>query len=259
VGDVTDPRVAPAAARFGDLAARYERVRPAYPAAILAALARRTGLEPGTIVIDLGAGTGTLTRQLADLGADVTAVEPSAGMRARCAAAVPGAAVVDGTAEAVPVATASADVVTAAQAIHWFVPGPALDEIARVLRPGGWLAVVGYDTPPGGWAAEFWHLRRELTGFAAEYPGLGWEAVVDADPRFGPRETDLVVVRATTTPDGLRAEGRSRSALHALDPAGRARVEHALAGFLATHPETAGRSALAYDRPCVLHLCRRLP
>jgi cyclopropane fatty-acyl-phospholipid synthase-like methyltransferase len=92
---VTDPRVAPQAARFGDVADRYERARPLYPEAALSELAARCGLRPGTAVLDLGAGTGKLTRQLVAVGADVVAVEPAAGMRRRLEAEVPGVPVVD--------------------------------------------------------------------------------------------------------------------------------------------------------------------
>jgi SAM-dependent methyltransferase len=256
---VTDPRVAPAAARFGDAAELYDRARPGYPEDLLDVLAGRTGLGPGTAVLDLGAGTGKLTRQLVARGAAVTAVEPSPGMRDQLVAAVPGVLVLDGTAEDVPVPDSAVDVVAVAQAFHWFRTGAALDEILRVGRPGSWLALLWNEPPAAGWARALWDLRHELSGFDGSYPGRGWAAVVDADPRLGPREVASVTLTVTTTVDEIVADSASRSYVHVLDPRDRERVLDRVAAFLAEHPDTAGRAELAYERPCVLHLCRLVP
>ena len=126
------------AASFGAVADAYERSRPGYPEDAVRWL---VGEEPRDIV-DLGAGTGKLTRSLVALGHRVIAVEPLPEMIARLRTAVPGVTVVEGGAEAIPLAAGSADVVTAAQAFHWFDHGPALREIVRVLRPGGSIALV---------------------------------------------------------------------------------------------------------------------
>jgi SAM-dependent methyltransferase len=256
---VNDPRVAPAAARFGDVAATYERARPEYPAAILEELATRAGVGPGAEVLDLAAGTGKLTRQLVDLGAAVRAVEPSSGMRAQLALAVPSIPVLDGTAERIPVPDGSVDVATVAQAFHWFETRPALDELRRVLRPGGWLALLWYEPPSEGWAAALWALRHRLTGFTGDYPGRGWEGVLDLDERFGSRTVTTVASAVSTTVEGQMEESASRSYVHTLDDAAQRRVLDELSVFLATHPDVAGRTTLTYERTCSLHLCRRLP
>jgi SAM-dependent methyltransferase len=254
---VTDPRVAPQATRFGDVADRYERARPLYPRAALSELASRCGLGAGTRVADVGAGTGKLTRQLVALGADVIAIEPAAGMRRRLEAAVPGVRVIDGTAEDMPLPDATVEVVASGQAFHWFDTGRALDEIARVLRPGGWLALLWNERPDSGWAAGLWDLRWELTGVVRAYPGDGWAEVLAADARFGPRTATRHDVEVTTTVDRELDDSESRSCVHIVDEARRRQVLDELRRYLETHAETAGRRQLTYTRPCTLHLCQR--
>ena len=129
------------AASFGAVAAAYDRARPAYPREAVAWL---VGDAPRR-VLDLAAGTGKLTRQLAAAGHDVVAVELAEEMLAHLRAGVPAAEALVGTAEAIPLADASVDAVTVAQAFHWFDPPLALREIALVLRPGGAL-VLGLNT-----------------------------------------------------------------------------------------------------------------
>jgi SAM-dependent methyltransferase len=130
-----------AAVGFARAAGAYDRARPEYPPAAIAWLAKRLDLGSGRAVVDLAAGTGKLTRALAALGCDVVAVEPVAEMRAALERALPEVRALTGTAEAIPVDDDAADVVTVAQAFHWFDARRALAEIDRVLRPGGALAL----------------------------------------------------------------------------------------------------------------------
>jgi len=139
------------AASFAGVAEAYERARPGYPDDAVRWLA---GAEPCDVV-DLGAGTGKLTRTLVALGHRVTAVEPLEEMLGQLRDAVPGATAVHGSAEAIPLPDAAADVVACAQAFHWFDPDPALGEVARVLRPGGRIALV-------------WNVRDERTTWVTE-------------------------------------------------------------------------------------------
>jgi SAM-dependent methyltransferase len=121
---------------------RYERGRPDYPAAAIATIAERCGLRPGRTVLDLGAGTGKLTRLLVPTGAAVLAVEPVPEMRAELERRVPGIAALGGTAERIPLADRYLDAVAVGQAFHWFNADAALREIHRVLKPGGGVALI---------------------------------------------------------------------------------------------------------------------
>jgi SAM-dependent methyltransferase len=130
-----------AAAGFGRAAGSYEQARPSYPPDSVAWLVKRLDLRPSRTVVDLGAGTGKLTRLLMATGARVVAVEPVEEMR-RLLEGVTSAEAVEGTAEAIPLPDASADAATAAQAFHWFRADEALREIHRVLRPASALALL---------------------------------------------------------------------------------------------------------------------
>jgi len=127
----------PATRGFAD-SDRYERGRPGYPQAAVDTIVSELGLRPGRTVLDLAAGTGKLTRLLAPSGANVIAVEPVREMRDK----LEGFVALAGTAEHIPLTDAYVDGVTVAQAFHWFDADRALQEIHRVLRRGGGLALI---------------------------------------------------------------------------------------------------------------------
>jgi ubiquinone/menaquinone biosynthesis C-methylase UbiE len=124
---------------FNSVADVYERSRPQYAPDALAWIAERL---PFGRVLDLGAGTGKLTRQLLPLATSVVAVEPGAEMRAVFERVLPDVELLDGAAESIPLADQSVDAVTVAQAFHWFELEVALAEMHRVLRPGGGIALL---------------------------------------------------------------------------------------------------------------------
>lgn len=134
--------------RFDRRAALYARYRPGYPEAAIDDVLDGLG-DPATLcAADLGAGTGILSGLLADRGVGVLAIEPNAEMRA-AATERAGIRWIDATAEATGLASDSVDLVVAGQAWHWFEPRKACAEVARILRPGGRLALVWYDDRPG--------------------------------------------------------------------------------------------------------------
>ena len=132
------PATVDRARSFGSVAEAYDRGRPSYPAEAVAWL---TGGE-AKVVLELGAGTGKLTRELVDQGHAVFATEPDEAMLAVLRERVPEVSAKPATAEQIPANDRSVDVVVVAQAFHWFDHEVALPEIARVLKPGGHLALV---------------------------------------------------------------------------------------------------------------------
>jgi SAM-dependent methyltransferase len=221
---------------FGRAAEAYERGRPSYPPAAIRWLAARLGLGPRATVIDLAAGTGKLTRQLAATGARVIAVEPVAAMRA---AIGPPAAVLDGTAEAIPAPDGFADAVTVAQAFHWFDAPLALREIHRVLRPGGSLALV-------------WNVRRQddaihaaieelispYCGGIPRHGGGGWREALEGSELFGSLEERRFANHQRLDADRLADRVGSISAIAALPDRERARVLKAVRALAGRGPVT---------------------
>jgi ubiquinone/menaquinone biosynthesis C-methylase UbiE len=123
---------------FGGVAEAYERGRPTYP---VDAVRWMLGDQP-QVVLELGAGTGKLTRVIAELGHDVHATDPDEAMLQILERVSPGIRTARASAEDIPLADGSVDVVIAGQAFHWFDLDTALPEIARVLRPGGRICLV---------------------------------------------------------------------------------------------------------------------
>ncbi len=176
-----------AARGFGSASDAYERGRPSYPAEAVQLLVDELGIAASSTVVDLAAGTGKLTRLLVPSGAGLVAVEPVASMRAVLAEVVPTAAVVAATAEALAVADASVDAVVVAQAFHWFRMGEALAEVARVLRPGGGLAMLWNERDESvPWVAELSSLVRWDDRPVPSYQGVDWPSAVAAADAFEP-------------------------------------------------------------------------
>ncbi|MGH9172502.1 MAG: class I SAM-dependent methyltransferase [Acidimicrobiales bacterium] len=130
---------------FAKVAEEYERARPEYPRAVVDRVVTAASVGEGDVIVDLAAGTGKLTRLLVGRGARVVAVEPVAEMRNRLVAGLPDGEAVEavaGTAEATGLPAGMARLLTVGQAFHWFANELALAEMARVIEPEGYLALV---------------------------------------------------------------------------------------------------------------------
>jgi SAM-dependent methyltransferase len=224
---------------FGTAAATYERGRPLYPPAALDWL-----LPAGaTRIVDLGAGTGKLTRQIHQRGLDVTAVEPSDGMRAELSRVLPGVPALTGSAEDLPLDDQSIDAVLCAQAWHWVDPARAVPEVARVLAPGGRLGLI-------------WNLRDERQewvrrlGEIIHSPELYRQD--DIGEPFGPVETRHFGWTHEIGLDRLLDLVASRSYVIMLPRDQRARVRDEVRDLVATHPDLAGGDtfSLPYITQC---------
>jgi SAM-dependent methyltransferase len=168
---------------FDRAAVEYERARPGYPAALLDALPLGADAE----VLDLGAGTGKLTRVLAGHYRRVVAVEPLDGMRTILERVVPAAQSLPGSAESIPLPDSSVDGVFAGQAFHWFANDEAVAEIARVLRPGGALCLIWNEPTDASPLPEPYRAyQRELhaPALATLRSGPSWAEVIGRGP-FG--------------------------------------------------------------------------
>jgi len=230
------------ASSFGAAAAAYERGRPPYPAAAVDWLLP----EGASRVLDLGAGTGKLTRQLRDRGLDVIAVEPSEGMREQLARAVPGAAVYAGSAEQIPLPDDSVDAVLVAQAWHWVDRSRAVPEVARVLVPGGRLGLVwNIRDEREDWVAELGQILHDPGEHHRQNRGI-------VGPPFGPVEHRDVEWTHRLSRDELIDLAASRSYVITMPDqeraavlAGVARLADRLAG-----PAGAGELVLPYVTEC---------
>ena len=134
--------------RFSSRVEDYVRFRPSYPREIMIVLREECELTPGSVVADIGSGTGIFTRLLLENGNRVFGVEPNAEMRRageEFLAAYPAFTGVAGTAEASTLPDRCVDLITSAQAAHWFDRESALREFQRILKPGGYVALIWND------------------------------------------------------------------------------------------------------------------
>ncbi len=191
---------------FGSVAAAYAEHRPGYPPdSVEWALAPLAG-HPAPHLLDLAAGTGKLSDALVGVpGADVTAVEPDLAMLTELRSRYPSVCGLEGSAEAIPLPSDSVDAVLVGTAWHWFDPGRALTEIARVLRPGGVLAVLGtHDDPSVEWVTGYHQAAERGRPVRLKPPGAGEDAF-PSHPAFGPSERAEFRFTTRTTVDGLIA------------------------------------------------------
>jgi SAM-dependent methyltransferase len=160
--------------RFSARAENYRHYRPGYPAAAVDLLAAQCGLEAGAIVVDVGSGTGILSAQLLERGAQVIGIEPNDAMRAAAEErllAEPRFRSLKATAESTTLPSDSVDLWVAAQAFHWFDASRTRLEALRVLRNGAFAALLWNERPfePGAFLTDYEALLRR---HAREYSAI---------------------------------------------------------------------------------------
>ena len=233
---------------FEAAAGLYDRARPEYPPEAVDLLARLLPLRAGRTLLDLGAGTGKLSRLAAARGVKVVALEPAAAMIRQ--AGGPGILAVRGVAEALPVRRHSVDAVCAASAFHWFDGRAALAEAHRAMRHGGRLALLWNhrdDAIP--WVAALSGIVNRHEGEWPRYRRGEWHAAFDAArDMFRPLEEAHFPHAHLLPTGGVVDRIASVSFIAAMPDAERAPVLDEVRALLASHPDTAGRDevVLAY-------------
>jgi len=168
--------------RFSNRVDSYAKYRPNYPPEVLRCLQDNMGLTPASVVADIGSGTGLLTERFLHNGNLVYAVEPNEGMRKAAAAALsqyPNLHSIDGRSDATTLPAASVDLVTAAQAFHWFEPVATRAEFVRILRPPRWVALIWNNRRDD--ASPFLIAYRQLLdSFDTDYKQVDHKFVADA-------------------------------------------------------------------------------
>ncbi len=232
--------------RFTPRVEAYQRYRPSYPPELLLLLERECGLRPGNLIADVGSGTGLLSQLFLEYRAELFAIEPNAAMRAAAEEALGGNHrfhSVDGRAEHTTLPTDSVDFVTAGQAFHWFDPAAAHREFRRILKPGGWVALI-------------WNERQEGPGFQADYDAVIRDYAPERnridesaiDVLFGHHSWRLTELANRQRLDLAGLQGRLTSSSYAPLPGtpGFQPLMDALAGLFAKY-QVDGKVTLLYD------------
>jgi ubiquinone/menaquinone biosynthesis C-methylase UbiE len=227
---------------FSSTTRLYEQIRPEYPQAAIDILVRELGIARGRTILDVGAGTGKLTRALVSTGATVIAVEPLAEMRERLAESVPLAVPFDGTAERMAIRDGSVHAIAVAQAFHWFDGDRALAEFHRVLAPGGRLGLIwnvrDRRTP---WVDAFDTIVDRVDPDRPDHQTGKWRTAFDRTTLYDPLQQQDVPSEQVLTPAGLVDRARTVSSITVLPEPERDRVLDTVRALAATHPDLRGR------------------
>ncbi|MFC6324346.1 class I SAM-dependent methyltransferase [Microbacterium koreense] len=228
--------VANLAATFLSIGSEYDKYRPGFPEEIVAAVAP----APTLTALDLAAGTGKFTEQLIGRAREVIAVEPSEPMLAELRRKLPEVHALIGTAEAIPLPDTSCDLVTVAQAYHWFDPDLASRELLRVLTPGGRLALI--------WNGPDRRCEWDSAAYAIAHPPADSEDGVELPELEVPGFTQVQTIRVGWTEKISRRDYLNRwltvSTFLAADTATRATMMQQVEAVLDAHPETRGQDIL---------------
>lgn len=223
----------------------YTKGRPEYPGEVSDWLRDSLSLQPGRVVVDLGAGSGKFTGYLVRTGASVIAVEPVPQMLEKLSQAWPDVISHLGTADAIPLPDASVDAVVCAQAFHWFAHAGALAEIYRVLKPGGRLGLIWNmrDTSIG-WVKQLNAIVDRYEGNTPRYANGDWRKAFPF-AGFGPMQTEHFRYGHTGAPEDVIVNRvRSTSFIAALPKDEEAKVVADVRALIEATPELKGHDVV---------------
>lgn len=235
---------------FGTEADRYDRYRPGYPAA---AIDFALSSQPIGHVLDLGAGTGKLTRDLVERAERVTAVEPDPAMLAVLSSNLPSVQALTGGADEIPLPSRSVDAILVGQAFHWF-PRPAADhEMMRVLKPGGVVGLIwNFPDRDVEWIPKIYQATRE--------PEMPWSyraSDLDENLFTPPERHELSWTYEIAGEDALYELARTWSWVIAQSPAEQAALEQRLRILRSQYPDMQGPVFRLPQRTRVVRQYRR--
>ena len=242
---------------FQRAAGQYERSRPETPPDAIDALVRTLRISSRSTVLELGAGTGKLTRLLVPRAGRYVAVEPVPAMREQLRRAVPEVPLLGAVAEELPLRASSVDAIVAAQAFHWFDAPRAMREMHRVLRSDGGVGLL-------------WNVRdesvdwvRKTTEIIDRYDDRGprfreyaWEAAWAKTPGFEPLTKQSFGFVQRLDREAVVDRFLSISFIASLEDNRRAEAETALRHLFDSHPQTAGRAVIELPYQCEIYTSR---
>jgi SAM-dependent methyltransferase len=245
---------------FQRAAGRYERGRPEAPPAAIDALVQTLGISTVSTVLELGAGTGKLSRHLASRAGLYVALEPVPAMREQFRSTLPTVPLVAGIAEMLPIQGSTVDAVVAAQALHWFDIPRAMAEMHRVLRPEGTVGLL-------------WNVRDESVDWIHQetiimdrydvrgprYHRGAWKEAWMRTPGFEPLQKQSFPFVQRMDRDTALDRFTSISFIASLEGSRYAEAEAALKGLLDTHRQTAGLPEIELPYRCEIYTSRSIP
>ncbi|HWC14068.1 MAG TPA: class I SAM-dependent methyltransferase [Actinomycetota bacterium] len=237
---MTPTKPDPRARAFDRVVDAYERGRPGYPPEAVDRLTTALDIGPRSTILDLGAGTGKLTKLLIGSGATVLAAEPLPNMRMQLASSVPDAVALAAKAEALPLRPKTVNAVMVAEAFHWFSFPEAVREIHHVLKPGGGLGLLWNWPAESGqkWTGQIRHVLDSYGKDARNFHTTPWRATLEQSGDFTRVSEATIPWLFESTSDTLLARIESISFIAELPSRERVEVLEEIEQILQNDPET---------------------
>lgn len=242
-----------AAIGFDRASDAYERGRPDYPVEAIDFLVKQFDIKPSSQMVDLAAGTGKFTKYLFPFNNHVIAVEPVERMRQKFLSLYPAMQVLKGSAEYIPVVTESIDVVTVAQAFHWFNGEKALKEICRVLKPHGHLGLIwNVRDESVSWVRELSQIIDPYEGTTPRYSSMNWKLAFGGSHFFSALQHAVFNYTHLSTLETILDRVSSISFISALSDQDKKYVLNQVQRLIENHPATKNTAQIPF--PYLTHI-----